>query len=134
MELVVDTNVLMTFFWKNSFTKRIFFDERFEFFSPEYSLEEINSYESEILKKAKISLNEFKRLRRELAIYIEFIPVEEYREFLKKAARLPDKKDIDFFALALKLKMPIWSNDRHLKEQSMVPVFTTEELVELYPL
>src|SRR3990167_3873185 len=128
MEFVVDTNVLMTFFWKNSLTKRILFDERFEFFSPEYSLEEINLHKSEILKKAKISLSEFKRLRRELAIYTEFIPLEEYKEFLEEAARLPDTKDIDFFALALKLKIPIWSNDKHLKMQSLAPVFTTKEI------
>jgi len=33
--------------------------------------------------------------------------------------------------LALSIKAVIWSNDNHLKEQSLTPVFTTKELVEL---
>lgn len=81
------------------------------------------------MKKTGISLEEFKRLRRELAILVEFIPLEEYTSFMKEALAIPDPDDIDFTALALKLDCPIWSNDKELKQQTVVKVFSTSELI-----
>ena len=131
MKFVVDTNILITFFWKDSFTKGLLLDQNLEFFAPEYSLEEINRNFSEIIKKTGISLDEFKILRKDLAICVEFIPLEEYLEFLKNAFSIQNKEDIDFIALALKLKLPIWSNDKQFKKQKLVKTFTTRELVKL---
>lgn len=130
MKFVVDTNVLFTFFWKESFTKGILIDQDLEFFSPEFALREVNEHRDEILKKTGISPEEFKRLRTDLAICVEFIPLEEYSEFLQRASSIPDPNDVDFIALALKLDLPIWSNDPHLKEQSEVKVFSTKELID----
>ena len=39
--------------------------------------------------------------------------------------------DIPFLALALELDIPLWSNDPHFKQQSLVKVFTTEELIKV---
>lgn len=132
MKFVVDTNVLFTFFWKNSFTKGLLVDQDLEFFAPEFALEEINKYSNEILEKTNISLEKFKELRTDLAIFVEFIPLEEYKQFLPEALSLipihPD--DADFLALALKLKLPIWSNDPHLKQQSKVKVYSTSDLLK----
>lgn len=140
MKLVVDTNVLITIFWKNSVFQRLSIKQNLGLFSPLYALEEINKNKQEILEKTKLSLNEFESLRRDLAIRIEFIPLEEYSSFLKKAESLAIElkeedildflKDIDFFALALKLMVPIWSNDKQFKKQSKIKVFTTEELIK----
>ena len=41
----------------------------------------------------------------------------------------PDRSDIPFFALAMKMRIPIWSNDKKLKEQSEVVVYSTAELL-----
>lgn len=107
MKFVADTNVLFT-------------------------LEEINKHAEEILEKTGISIEKFKELRRDLGIFVEFIPSEEYKEYLKHALELipeyPD--DIEFIALALKLELPIWSNDPHLKQQSKVRVFSTSEMIK----
>lgn len=130
MKFVVDTNVLFTFFWKESFTKGILIDQDLEFFAPEFALREVNEHRDEILKKTGISPEEFKRLRTDLAICVEFIPLEEYSEFLQRASSIPDPNDVDFIALALKLDLPIWSNDPHLKEQLEVKVFSTKELID----
>jgi predicted nucleic acid-binding protein len=129
MKFVVDTNVLFTFFWKESFTKGVLVDQDLEFFAPEFALREINEHRNEILEKTGISLEEFKKLRTDIAICVEFIPLEEYSEFLQRASSIPDPDDVDFIALALKLDLPIWSNDSHLKEQSKVKVFSTKELI-----
>jgi len=100
-------------------------------FSPEFALEEINKYKLEILKKTKISEKEFKELKVDLAIAIEFISFEEYKEFLKSASKISQvSNDSDFFALALKLQIPLWSNDSLLKKQNKVKVISTPDLLK----
>ena len=37
--------------------------------------------------------------------------------------------DIDFLALAMKLKLALWSNDSLLKKQNKVEVFSTMDLL-----
>jgi predicted nucleic acid-binding protein len=121
MELVVDTNVLYTFFWKKSFVRRVLMRMDFRLYSPEFALEEINAHESDILKKTALSAREFKEIKSDLAIAVEFIPLEEYKELLDSAFKIaPDGNDVDFFALAMKMKVPLWSNDSLLKKQKKV--------------
>ena len=133
MKFVVDSNVLFTFFWKNSFTKGILVDQDFEFLAPELALDELKRNSEEISQKTGISKKKFRDLLRELAIFVEFIPIDKYKGFLSKADCISHKNDIDFVALALEFKIPVWSNDPHLKEQSLVKVFTTNEFVQSFP-
>ena len=131
MKFVVDTNILYTFFWKKSLTHRILLRQYLELFSPEFALEEINSHKQDILKKTKLSENEFKELKTDIAIAVEFFPIEKYRDLFESAKKIsPDPNDIDFFALALKLDLPIWSNDSLLKKQNAVNVFSTLDLLK----
>lgn len=131
MELVVDTNILRTFFWEKSLARKLLMKMDLKLSSPEFALEEINTHKSDILKKTKISEKEFNQLKSDLAIAVEFIPVKEYKEFFKTASEIsPDPNDADFFALALKLKIPLWSNDSLLKNQNKLKVFSTLDLLE----
>ena len=50
---------------------------------------------------------------------------------MKEAKRLsPDDKDVMYFALALKLRCAIWSNDKELKKQKEVTIYNTQELFD----
>jgi len=129
--VVVDTNILFSFFWKNSFTRRLLTTLETKFISPEYALEEINGKKEEIKRKANLTEKEFSEIRKDLATYVDFIPLEEYEDCLKKAASIPDSQDVDFIALALKRKLILWSNDGPLKKQSLAPVLSTKEIMEL---
>lgn len=132
MRVVVDTNVLFSYFWKNSRTRRILIDQNLEFFSPEFALKEIEKYKKEIMQKTNLSIEEFNKKREQLVIDIEFIPIEEYKEYLRKSLKIsPDKNDIDFFALALKLKCPLWSNDKLLKRQDKIKVYNAQEIIRI---
>ena len=51
--------------------------------------------------------------------------------FLKQKKISPDINDTEYFALALKLKCSIWSNDKKLKKQNKVKVYSTEEIVRV---
>lgn len=130
MEFVVDTNILYTFFWEKSFIRKVLMRTALELSSPEFALEEINAQKPAILRKVSITKDEFEKAREELAIAVEFIPLEEYEKFLEPASKIsPDPDDIDFFALAIKLKLPLWSNDSLLKKQNKVKVFSTFDLL-----
>ena len=63
---------------------------------------------------------------------VKFVSAAEYNEFLSMAVEIsPDKDAIDYFALALKLNCAIWSNDKKLKEQTKVKVYSTHELMNI---
>jgi predicted nucleic acid-binding protein len=129
MKFVADTNVLFSFFWKNSVTYKLLL--KLDIYSPEYALEEIKKYEKEIMKKTGLNKKQFNELRNELAIVVEFIPIENYKNKLKEALKIsPDENDIDFFALCLKLNIPLWSNDKLLKEQKKIIVLNTYDVLE----
>lgn len=133
MKFVVDTNILFSYFWKKSFTRKILMSQDITLIAPEYALEEIKQYRQDILRKTKLKNSEFKIIRTDLAIAVEFIPLKEYSPFLKKALKVsPDPDDIDFFALALKYDYAIWSNDSRLKNQKKVAVFSTADLLDKF--
>jgi predicted nucleic acid-binding protein len=133
MKFVIDSNVLFTFFWKGSFTRKLFLNQDLELISPELSLKEINKYSEYIMGKTKLSSSNFEKIKRELGILVKFISMDEYSGYLKKALKIsPDKNDVDFFALALKNKCPIWSNDKLLKKQTVVNVFSTFDMLKVF--
>ena len=133
MELVIDTNILYSYFWKQSFTRKVLLSQKIRLVAPEFALEEINKYQQDIMDKTKITLQDFKLMRKDLALAVEFIPLEEYSDFLKKALHFsPDPNDVDFFALALKHDLAIWSNDISLKKQEKVAVFSTHDLFDKF--
>jgi predicted nucleic acid-binding protein len=63
---------------------------------------------------------------------IIFRKEEEYQKEMQEIIKsIPDKKDVEYLALALKEKVPLWSNDKELKKQSYVMVLSTREILEL---
>jgi len=131
MNLVIDSNILFTFFWEKSTGREIIKSKIFNLISPEFALEEINRYKSDIIKRTKVSIVEFNKLREELTTIVEFIPLDEYDKYLHEAFDIcPDKNDVDFFALALSKLCPIWSNDSDMKKQDEISILNTLEIIE----
>lgn len=93
-------------------------------------MEEFKKHEEEILQRTKRTQDELREILNILQTIITFIPKEECISFFAKAKKIsPDKDDAPYFAVALKMNMPLWSNDKQLKEQKEVQVYTTKELV-----
>ena len=140
MRLVVDTNVLFTYFWKQSALKELL-SKDVVLLSPEYSLAELKKHSGELMKKAGINTEEFKRLRLRLAEHVEFIPLEGYSdkfaELKKNLKEFSENektvflKDADFIALALKENVPLWTNDKRLKRLPFIDVVSTEDIIGL---
>ncbi len=140
MRVVVDSNILFTFFWKDSAFNQLCKQKYLQLLSPEYALEEINKYKEEIIDKVKISKIEFEKIRLELVNRVDFIKLDNYSsEFnnIKKLAETFKEKydevlrDIDFLALALKLNIPLWTHDKLLKEQEKIKILTTKDVIDI---
>ena len=133
MRLVLDNNSLFSIISPKSVSAYLFSSIRADFIAPEFIKSELKKHKSECLLKSKLSEHEFEMRQDELEESIEFFKESEYDELLTKAIRnLPDPKDSPYLALALLTKSSIWSNDPHLKQQSLVKVFTTGDLVKMF--
>ncbi|MEK6860223.1 MAG: PIN domain-containing protein [Nanoarchaeota archaeon] len=130
MKLVLDNNVLFSIINPFSTAAYLFSSIRAEFLAPEFIKQELEKHKEECLIKSGLSKHEFEIRQNEIEESINFFKSSEYENFLEKSSDLiSDIKDIDFLALALLTDSAIWSNDPHIKEQSLIPVLTTKDLL-----
>ncbi len=133
MKIVLDNNVLFQIMNPFSTASYLFFSINVEFFTPEFIKKEFNKHKEECLVKSSLSEQEFEVRQDEIEKSIRFIPSFEYEEFLEESFQLiSDSEDIDFLAIALSINAPIWSNDPHLKEQSLIKIYSTKNIVEMF--
>lgn len=132
MKLIIDANELFSFFNAKSKTRELALLSELELFSPKFALVEIRKYGSEIKKRFKLDDFQFETITNFMETIVKFRDVEDYVDKIDEAKVIsPDPNDIDYFALALKLSCPIWSEDKELKKQKMVKVISTSELISL---
>ena len=142
MKLVVDTNILFSFFKKESFTRKLILDSSLELVSPELALKELRKYSKELSKKSKINHDALDSIFSLLEEHVEFVPLYVYKNEFKNSLKIIKKfsqndveeflDDIDFFALASKERCSIWSKDALFKKQSIIKVFNTTELAKYF--
>jgi len=129
---VIDTNIIFSALLKNSAARKIILSDTFDLFVPEFLFTEIIKYEKLILKKTGMEKENLELLLLLLQSHISVIPFNIFSDFMKAAENEMEKidmKDAPFVALALKLKIPIWSNDVHFKKQEKVESFNTAEII-----
>jgi len=132
MELVLDSNILFAALIKDSLTCELLFENGLKLYAPDFMMDELRKYEELILRKTHRSEGEHIKILHSLKDVIITMPKEEFSEFLEEAKMIsPDRFDFMFFALALKLKCGIWSNDKKLKEQNKVNIYSTKDIIEL---
>ena len=132
MEFILDANPLFSALIKDSFTISVIVSEDVELYAPEFLLDEFLEHKEEILTKAKRTKKELNELVSDLKSIIHIIPKKEFELYLEEAGTLiSDEDDIPYLALALKLNIPIWSNDKKLKKQNRVNVYSTKEIKDM---
>ena len=130
MDLVIDANILFSVLIKKAKTEELLFKDTLHLFAPEFLFDEFEKYRKLIKDKTNRNDRDFDRLMRILREKIKVIPNEETEKFISKAKAIcPDEKDVDYFALAMKLNCSVWSNDKALKNQRHIDVISTEELI-----
>ena len=129
MLLVIDANVIFAALIAKGGTFKVFAANRilgkFCFVAPEYIFDEI-------LEKTRLSQEELETVLNFLEDQIEVVPFEEFEDKYSEAVKIsPDIDDVPYFALALKFSCAIWSNDKRLKNQNVVKVYTTDEIIKM---
>lgn len=132
MRLVVDANVLFSFFNRKSTARDLILSGKVKLYSPGFILTEIEKHKKEILDKFSLTEAQYSIALNIAREFVLFASLSEFEDKISEVAKAsPDPKDVQYLALALKHGVPLWSNDKRLKKQSMVKVFTTEELTRL---
>ena len=134
--LVMDANVLVSALIKGEFTLQLIYSLKnsgYKLVAPKAVLDEIKDNKDKILKYSEFSWEEIEFILKVLGLAIEFVPKEEFGKYLEKAKEIcSDKDDSPYFALSLSLgKVPIWSNDKELKEdckEAGIKVLSTDEV------
>src|SRR3989344_282831 len=110
MDLVIDANPFISGFLRDSINRKVMLSDKINLYSPEWLLAEFKRNESEL--KIKFSDSEdFDEIKNILFSFVNMIPAEKYSKFMKEASKLTHHaKDVPYFALALHLNCPLWSN------------------------
>lgn len=134
MKLVIDTNVLFSFFKSDSSTRKLIIENSLDLYAPEKTFIELKKYKKLICEKSAIDIKSFDEIIRKMKLFIKIVPKSKFKNFYEEARSfLPDnaKDDAPFVGLALHLDIPLWSNDKLLKKQNRVIVFSTHEMLEI---
>jgi predicted nucleic acid-binding protein len=129
-ELAADANVILSAVAGNA-ALRIFLEKDIEIVTTQFNIDEVREYLSVIAGKYEIREEILKSQLKLLPLKI--YQNDFYREFLfSDAKRLSgkDEDDTELLALAMKLKIPIWSNDRDFKLTG-VELYTTAKLLKI---
>ncbi len=99
MRLVVDANILFSFFKKDSFTRRFILSHpEIELFTPLYVFEELEEHKEEVKSKARIDEKVFELSKKELSEYIIIVPLDEFKNFWEEAKQIsPDSDELAKF-------------------------------------
>ena len=136
MKVVVDTNIVFSaFLSKNSKYRELLFDDKYEFYSPNFVFLEIFKHKEKILKCTKESEEEVygflgKMLKRVSFVKEEVVSVENY-EKANELCREIDENDTPFLALALEIDGYLLTGDEKLKKVLKIKGFDRFLLIKM---
>jgi predicted nucleic acid-binding protein len=133
MQFVVDANIIFSALIKDSTTRKLISEPKLSLYAPKFFVEEFLGHLWELKEKINTDETHLKeKLNDFIMKNIKLITNEEISEYIQEAEKIcPDKGDIAYFALALKLNCAIWSNDSKLKNQSAIKIYSTKEIINL---
>ena len=135
MKLIVDTSVLIAALMKRSTVRELLLNPIFEFYVPEYCIEEIERHVGEISERSGLSVENVYLLLGVLLASVQVVPAEGIMKKYGEAERIMgkiDRDDVPFIALALSFPNDgVWTEDRHFLKQKRVKVWRTVDLLKL---
>lgn len=135
MHLVVDANILLAALLRDSTTRRLILDPHLHLYAPEHLLTETERHlvkSDRFRRRLGLNKRELTVLFMSLTADISVVPETEYVLKRTLSRRLaPHPEDAPYLALAIHLRIPLWSNDAGMRNQQRVVVITTTELVKI---
>ena len=133
MDLVVDANILFAALIKEGTTAKLLFLDDLHLYAPEFLLDEFTKHRKFLLNKTHRSKDEFYYILEIFTSRIIFIPMEDIKQYLEKADKIsPDPDDSIYFAIALRIGASIWTNEKRLKKQNIIKIYTTSDLLDMF--
>jgi predicted nucleic acid-binding protein len=128
-KIVADSNVILSAILGKAALK-VFTKTDIKVAATAFNINEVNEYIPKLATKYKLEPET-------LQIQLKLLPIkvydkEEYKSFIKRAEERIEKrdpKDVDALALALKLRVPIWSNDKDF-QSARIELYNTAELLK----
>lgn len=133
MTLVVDTNVLLSALIADSTTRTLLRTVDDRLVAPGKLKTELENYDDLLQEKSGLTDSELEILKTRLFGHVDFVPdteLDEYREEAVTSLAETDPDDVVFLAAALAVDGTIWSDDKDFREQDLVPVVTTGDVVD----
>ena len=133
MRLVVDSNRIIAALVKDSYSRKIILYGNLELLAIRISQRDIQKYKQDILKKSKITEEQFKSIFEKLNEKLIELDDGVIESNMKEAKKLMDKIDEDdtpFIAAALATRTGIWSDDRHFEKQKRIKIWKTKDLLK----
>ena len=134
MILVIDANPFIAGFLRNSTARKAILSDKVMLYSPDWLIDEFEKNEPELSEKFE-DASKFFETKDTLLKFVNIVPHKEYSMHLEEASKLTKHaKDIPYFALALSLNCPIWSDEKSFKLQPKVKVYSTSDVVKMLSL
>jgi len=136
LKIALDSNILFSALIKDSLTRKmiILYPEPFLF--PSVIFDEMEKHKGELLRKSKMRAKEFEALLEILLRKVQIVPIDVLHPYKKQAYDLVKDIDVDdTLIIACALAYPgniLWSDDKKLKQQSLVAVINTTEMYRLF--
>jgi predicted nucleic acid-binding protein len=123
MEVVIDSNKVISAVISKGIVRRIVVFSGINFYAPKVLVEEIDKHREEICRRIGLKTEFFSFIFEELVLpRLNIVEETTYTNKILEAYAISkefDEKDTPFIALALKLKAPIWTNDKPMIEHSI---------------
>jgi predicted nucleic acid-binding protein len=135
MRLVVDANVVMSALIRDGVTRELVVTLDPDLLTPEIIHDEIDAYEDSIVKKSGMAPRDVQQFLELLFEHIETVPVRKFHEHIEQAEAAigeTDPDDVLYVACALGCDAGIWTDDTDFDDQDLVPVFSSQEIVESF--
>jgi predicted nucleic acid-binding protein len=136
LNIIIDSNILFSALIKDSLIRKMILLYTGTFLFPSYIFDEMEKHKEGLLEKSGMGTKQFEMLLTILLQKVQIVPTDILRPYEKKA--YDTVKDIDpddtlFIACALAYSDSIlWSDDKKLKQQTVVPIINTKEMYHLF--
>ena len=133
MNVVIDTNVVMSALISDSATRELMRDMNDTLVAPIRLEDEIDAHRDPIEAKSGLDESAVDESFDRLFEHVTLVPdadLEPYREPAFDALGDVDQDDVIFLATALAVDGTIWSDDGDFEKQTLVPVVTASDLTE----
>ena len=135
MKIIVDTNRIIAGLLKDSTCRKILLNENFDFYTPEFLLEEIENHKNMILEKSSLNENTLQIVFELILERIKVVPKSKFYKYYQEGINIiggVDMDDVPFISLALSMSNDgIWSEDKDFRKQKRIRIWSTKELINI---